>query len=88
LRDSYNPKEKLTSFFLKLGNPEELQIGYPLLLGHYVSLNLNKSSLLFSPLNRFSPEISSAAILRFIIIFMLFMLAACVCLVIWQQFGG
>ena len=87
MRDSYNNKQKLTSFFLKLGNPEEVQIGYPLLKGHYVSLNLNKPSLLFSPLNRLTPEISTAAIIRFIVIFMLFMLAACICLVIWQHFS-
>jgi len=85
LRDSYNNKNKMTSFFLKLGNPEEIQIGYPLLKGHYISINLNKSTLLFSPLNRYTSEISTASIIRFIVIFMLFMLGACVGLVIWQH---
>ena len=55
LRDQYNPKSKITSFFVKLGDKEEVQIGAPLLRSYYVSINLNKKLMLFSPLNRFSP---------------------------------
>jgi hypothetical protein len=49
---------------------------------------MTKPSLLFSPLNRFTPEISTAEIIRFVAIFMLFMLGACVCVVIWQHFSN
>ncbi len=87
LRDTYNNKNKMTSFFLKLGKDQDLQIGYPLLKGHYISIDLNKSTLLFSPLNRYTSEISTASIIRFFVIFMLFMFGACIVLVIWQHFS-
>lgn len=77
----------MTSFFLKLGGQNETLIGSSLLKGHYVSLNLGQQTLLFSPLNRFSPEISTAEIIRFIVIFMLFMFFACACIVVWQQWN-
>jgi hypothetical protein len=47
-----------------------------------------KPSLLFSPVNRFTPEITTVSLLRFVIFFLLFMLAACVCVVVWQQFNN
>lgn len=87
LRDSYNNKDKLTSFFVRLGKAEEVQIGYPLLKGYYISLNLVQKSMLFSPLNRFTPEITTAEIIRFVVIFMLFMFFACACIVVWQQWN-
>lgn len=65
-----------------------MQIGAPLLRGYYLSLNMGKSSLLFSPVNRFTPEITTVSILRFIIFFLLFMVSACVCVVVWQQFNN
>lgn len=42
---------------------------------------------MFSPLNRFSPEISTAEIIRFIVMFMLFMFLACAGIVVWQQWN-
>lgn len=88
LRDQYNSKEKVTSFFVKLGNGDEIQLGAPLLKGYYVSLNMDKPSILFSPINRFTPEITTVSILRFLIMFLLFMFAACICVIIWQQFNN
>lgn len=73
---------------MKLTDGNDLQIGSSLLRGYYISINMNKKTMLFSPINRFSPEISTVSLLRFLIIFMLFMLAACVCIVIWQQFNN
>jgi hypothetical protein len=55
LRDQYNSKEKITSFFVKLGTGNEIQLGAPLLKGYYISLNMDKPSILFSPINRFTP---------------------------------
>jgi len=49
---------------------------------------MNKKTMLFSPINRFTPEISTVSLLRFLILFVLFMFAACVCIVIWQQFNN
>lgn len=88
LRDQYNTKSKVTSFFLKLGKDDEVQIGAPLLRGYYISLDMVKPSILFSPVNRFTPEITTVSILRFVIFFVLFMVAACVCVVVWQQFNN
>jgi hypothetical protein len=85
LRDQYNSKDKITSFFVKLGNENDLQLGAPLLKGYYISLNMTKPSILFSPTNRFTPEITTVSILRFIIVFMVFMLAACIVIILWQQ---
>lgn len=88
LKDEYNDKSKMTTFFLKLSNKsEEFQLGAPLLRGYYVSINLEKQTLLFSPLNRFTPEISTAEIIRFISIFMGLMVGACIAIVVWQQFN-
>jgi hypothetical protein len=78
----------MTSFFLKVGKVEEAQLGSPLLRGYYLSLNLAKPSILFSPVNRFTPEITSVSILRFFIFFLLFMFSACVCVAVWQQFNN
>lgn len=47
-----------------------------------------KSNLLFSPINRFTPEITTVALLRFVIFFLLFMFSACICIIIWQQFNN
>lgn len=88
LRDQYNSKSKVTSFFVRLGGEGEVQLGAPLLRGYYLSLNMAKPSLLFSPVNRFTPEITTVSLLRFVIFFLLFMLAACVCVVVWQQFNN
>jgi len=49
---------------------------------------MDKPSILFSPINRFTPEITTVSILRFLILFLLFMLTACLCIVIWQQFNN
>jgi hypothetical protein len=54
LRDQYNTKSKVTSFFVKVGRVDEVQLGSPLLRGYYISLNMAKPSLLFSPVNRFT----------------------------------
>ena len=89
LRDQYNPNSKLTSFFIRLSsNSEDVQIGAALIKGYYISINLTKKTLLFSPLNRFAPEITTAEIIRFIAMFMGFMLGACVCIVVWQQYNA
>lgn len=87
LRDTYNNKDKITTFFVKLGADNELQIGAPILRNYYVVINMSRPSLLFSPLNRFKPEVTTVAILRFLIIFMLFMLLACIAVIFWQQFN-
>ena len=65
-----------------------MQVGTPLLKGYYISLNMNKKTLMFSPINRFTPEITTVVLLRFAVMFLLFMLGACVVIVIWQMFNG
>ena len=42
---------------------------------------------MFSPLNRFVPEIRTAEIIRFIIIFLGIMFGACICIIVYQQFS-
>jgi hypothetical protein len=49
---------------------------------------MTKGSLLFSPLNRYPPEITTVGVLRFLIMFLAFLLGACVCIIIWQQFNN
>lgn len=88
LRDQYQSKSKVTSFFVKVGDVSDVQIGAPLLRGYYLSLDMAKKTILFSPINRFTPEITTVNILRFVIFFLLFMVSACVCIVIWQQFSN
>ena len=42
---------------------------------------------MFSPLNRFTPEVTTAEIIRFIVIFMGFLFGACIGVVVWQQYN-
>lgn len=87
LRDRYNEKSKLSSFFIKFGKKDEIQIGPALLKSYYLSLNLKTKTLLFSPLNHFPSDFNSVNILRFLIFFMVFMLGACMVIIVWQQFN-
>ena len=70
-----------------MGVTQEVQIGASLLRSYYISINIQNKVMLFSPLNRFSPEITTAEIIRFLSIFLGFMFGACICIVVWQKFN-
>lgn len=88
LRRSFDSETKKVSFYIKLSsNVSEIQIGSAILKEYYIAIDMNKSNLLFSTINRFGSGISSVHVLRFFLYFFIFTVVMALIVGIWANFS-
>lgn len=65
----------------------EIQIGSVILKEYYIAIDMNKSNLLFSTINRFGTGISSVHVMRFFVYFFIFTVVMALIVGIWANFS-
>ena len=89
LKDKYNEKDDKTSFFIAFSNnSKEHQIGRNILNMHYLVLDMDRKSLLISPVNHYPDSwFSSVYFVRFFVISIIFCIAAMIAVGVWANFN-